>query len=164
MNHPAISAANDRCTAHIGIAGRFYRGRPTRVRRVTELSPRTFGRASPILCAPPLEMRAFNSSERRTSRLARENYTRSDRTFADVEAGSPFGPRFRTASAWSPPHTHTLQIWHGPAAVESRRNVCWPSGRTPPRTSFAEGAAVRFNRGPNGDPASTSARVGSFRV
>jgi hypothetical protein len=37
----------------------------------------------------PLEMRAFNSSERRTSRLARENYTPNDPTLADVEAGIP---------------------------------------------------------------------------
>ena len=38
------------------------------------------------------------------------------------------------------------------------------AGRPPSRASFAEGASVRFKRGPHGDPASTSARVGSFRV
>jgi len=38
------------------------------------------------------------------------------------------------------------------------------AGRPPSRASFAEGASVRFKRGSHGDPASTSARVGSFGV
>ena len=44
------------------------------------------------------------------------------------------------------------------------RAVETSAGRPPSRASFAEGASVRFKRGPHGDPASTSARVGSFRV
>ena len=54
---------------------------------------------SPILCASPLEMCAFNSSERTTSRLARENYTPNDPTLADVEAGSPCEPRLNLTEA-----------------------------------------------------------------
>ena len=38
------------------------------------------------------------------------------------------------------------------------------AGRSPRTTSFAEGTSVRFKRGPYGDPALTSARVGSFGV
>ena len=44
------------------------------------------------------------------------------------------------------------------------RAVETSAGRPPSRTSFGAGASVSFKRGPHGDPASTSARVGSFRV
>jgi hypothetical protein len=38
------------------------------------------------------------------------------------------------------------------------------AGRSPRTTCFAEGTSVRVKRGPYGDPASTSARVGSYGV